>query len=338
MAAEAPFPCFMVRKDEAGNVISRVECITTKELPPDEVLIEVAYSSLNYKDALASKGHPGVVPHFPHVPGIDCAGVVVESRSSQFKAGDEVLVTGYDLGGAHWGGYSRFVRVPADWIVPRPITVTLRETMIYGTAGFTAAQCVTAVVERGITPDRGEIVVTGATGGVGSLAIAILAKLGYQVAAVSGKPERHDWLRELGASAILDRAAVVDESDRPMLAERWAAAIDAVGGKTLGTLVRSTKYRGVVAAYGLVGGDKFSLSVYPFLLRGVTLAGIDSARCPRPQRLEMWQKLSGPWHVENLERLASEATLDDLPDRVRQILAGEIVGRTLIVPTSKVAC
>jgi putative YhdH/YhfP family quinone oxidoreductase len=210
--------------------------------------------------------------------------------------------------------------------------------MIYGTAGFTAAQCVTAVVERGITPDRGEIVVTGATGGVGSLAIAILAKLGFQVAAVSGKPERHDWLRELGAATILDRSEVVDDSDRPMLSERWAAAIDAVGGKTLATLVRSTKYRGVVAAYGLVGGDKFSLSVYPFLLRGVTLAGIDSAKCPRPQRLEMWEKLSGPWHVENLERLASEATLDELPDRVRQILAGEIVGRTLIVPTSNLAC
>jgi putative YhdH/YhfP family quinone oxidoreductase len=327
----------MVRKDDAGKASSHVECITRDELPPDDVLIDVAYSSLNFKDALASQGHPGVVPRFPHVPGIDCAGVVVESRSPQFKPGDEVLVTGYDLGGAHWGGYSKFVRVPADWIVSRPASLSLRETMIYGTAGFTAAQCVAAIVERGITPDRGEIVVTGATGGVGSLAIAILAKLGYQVTAVSGKKERHDWLRNLGASTIVDRSTVVDESDRPMLTERWAAAIDAVGGKTLGTLVRSTKYRGVVAAYGLVGGDKFSLSVYPFLLRGVTLAGIDSAKCPRPQRLEMWQMLSGPWHVENLEQLASEATLDELPDRIRQILAGEIVGRTIIVPTSNVA-
>lgn len=328
----------MVRKDGAGTVSSRVECIARDELPSGDVLIEVAYSSLNYKDALASKGHPGVVPRFPHLPGIDCAGIVVESRSPQFKAGDEVLITGYDLGGAHWGGYSKYVRVPADWIVPRPASLTLRETMIYGTAGFTAAQCVTSIIERGITPDRGEIVVTGATGGVGSLATAILAKLGYQVAAVSGKPERHDWLRSLGATTILDRSAVIDESDRPMITERWAAAIDAVGGKTLATLIRSTKYRGVVAAYGLVGGDKFSLSVYPFLLRGVTLVGIDSAKCPRPQRLEVWQKLSGPWHVQNLERLASEATLDDLPERVRQILAGEIVGRTLVVPTSKLAC
>jgi acrylyl-CoA reductase (NADPH) len=334
MAAEATFPCFMVRKADAGGCTAAVERITLADLPVDDALIEVAYSSLNFKDALATKGHPGVVATFPHIPGIDCAGVVVESKSPQFKPGDEVLVTGYDLGGAHWGGYSKFVRVPAAWIVPLPAGLTHRETMIYGTAGFTAAQCVTAIVERGIVPELGEVVVTGATGGVGSLAIAILAKLGYRVAAVSGKADRHDWLRELGATTILDRADVLDESDRPMLSERWAAAVDSVGGKTLATLVRSLKYRGVVAACGLVGGDKFALSVYPFLLRGVTLAGIDSAKCPRPPRLEMWQKLSGPWKVDNLERLASEATLDELPHRVEQILAGGIVGRTLVVPTS----
>jgi acrylyl-CoA reductase (NADPH) len=336
MAAEAPFPCFMVRKDETGACTAAVERITLADLPADDVLIEVAYSSLNFKDALATKGHPGVVATFPHIPGIDCAGVVVESKSPQFKNRDEVLVTGYDLGGAHWGGYSKFVRVPAAWIVQLPAGLTLRETMIYGTAGFTAAQCVTAIVERGIVPELGEVVVTGATGGVGSLAIAILAKLGYRVAAVSGKADRHDWLRQLGATTILDRADVLDESDRPMLSERWAAAVDSVGGKTLATLVRSLKYRGVVAACGLVGGDKFALSAYPFLLRGVTLAGIDSAKCPRPPRLEMWQKLSGPWKVDNLERLASEATLDELPHRVEQILAGGIVGRTLVVPTSNV--
>jgi putative YhdH/YhfP family quinone oxidoreductase len=227
--------------------------------------------------------------------------------------------------------------VPAEWIVPLPAELTEREAMTYGTAGFTAAQCVTAIVDRGIDPERGEIVVTGATGGVGSIAVAILAKLGYQVAAVSGKADRHDWLRQLGASSVLGRGDVLDESEKPLLQERWAAAVDSVGGQTLSTLVRSTKYRGVITSYGLVGGDQLSLSVYPFLLRGVTLAGIDSAKCPRPQRLEMWKKLAGPWRIENLERLATEITLDELPARIQQILAGGVVGRTLVVPTSTAA-
>jgi acrylyl-CoA reductase (NADPH) len=334
MATNASFPCFMVRKDAAGKVTAAVEQIALDDLPPDEVLIDVAYSSLNYKDAIASQGHPGVVRRFPHVPGIDCAGVVAESKSPHYKPGDKVLITGYDLGGAHWGGYAKYVRVPADWIVPLPSGLTPREAMIYGTAGFTAAQCVTAIAERGIEPDRGEIVVTGATGGVGSIAVAILAKLGYQVAAVSGKSDRHDWLRQLGASNVLGRGDVLDESDKPLLPERWAAAVDSVGGQTLSTLVRSTKYRGVITSYGLVGGDQLSLSVYPFLLRGVTLAGIDSAKCPRSQRLEMWKKLAGPWRIENLDRLATEITLDDLPARIQQIMAGDVVGRTLVVPTS----
>lgn len=334
MAAHEKFPCYMVRQDAAGAATAAVEQITLDDLPPGDVLIEVFYSSLNYKDALAAQGHAGVVRRFPHVPGIDCAGIVVESKSAQYKSGDPVLVTGYDLGAGHWGGYSKYVRVPAEWVVPLPPGLTEREAMIYGTAGFTAAQCVTAIVDRGIDPERGEIVVTGATGGVGSLAVAILAKLGYQVAAVSGKTDRHDWLRQLGASSVLSRSDVRDESDRPFLSERWAAAVDSVGGLTLATLLRATKYRGVVAACGLVGGDKLSLSVYPFLLRGVTLAGIDSAKCPRPQRLEMWQKLVGPWRVEHLDRLAAEITLDELPARVRQILAGGVVGRTLVIPTS----
>ena len=182
---------------------------------------------------------------FPHVPGIDCAGTVVESTSPQYKPGDEVLVTGYDLGAGHWGGYSRYVRVPAEWIVPLPTGLSLRDAMIYGTAGFTAAQCVTAIVERGIEPERGPVVVTGATGGVGSLAVAILAKLGYEVAAVTGKPEQHDWLRRLGATTILGRDDVLDETDRPLLSARWAAAVDTVGGQPLATILRSIEHRGV---------------------------------------------------------------------------------------------
>jgi putative YhdH/YhfP family quinone oxidoreductase len=327
----------MVRKDADGRVAARVESITQAELLAGDVLIRVAYSSLNFKDALACQGHPGVVRTFPHVPGIDCAGVVVESASDEYRPGDEVLVTGYELGAGHWGGYSAFVRVPAEWIVRMPAGLSVREAMIYGTAGFTAAQSVSAIVERGIEPERGPVLVTGATGGVGSLAVAILSKLGYEVEAVTGKPEQEAWLRRIGAKRILGRDAIVDTSDRPLLASRWAAAIDTVGGQPLATVLRSTEYRGCVAACGLVAGTELALTVYPFILRGVTLAGIDSAKCPRPQRLEMWQKLAGPWRIERLEELAHDTTLDELTGCIQRILSGQMVGRTIVSPTSKTA-
>jgi acrylyl-CoA reductase (NADPH) len=331
------FPVFVARKDADGRVTARVEQLTVDELPAGEVLIRVAYSSLNYKDALASQGHPGVGRTLPHVPGIDCAGTVEESTSPDYRPGDRVIITGYDLGSGHWGGYSEFVRVPAEWIVPLPSGLTLRETMIYGTAGFTAAQCVSAITARGIEPGRGPVVVTGSTGGVGSIAVAILAKLGYEVEAVTGKLEHHDWLRKLGARTILNRDDVADDSDRPLLRSRWAAAVDTVGGKPLATILRSTQHRGCVAACGLVAGTEIPTTVYPFILRGVTLAGIDSANCPRPERLEMWEKLSGPWHVPQLDSIAEEITLDGLPDRIQKILAGQIVGRTVVVPKTKTA-
>ena len=328
------FPAFVVRKDADGRVAARVERLTIDELPPGEVLIRVAYSSLNYKDALASQGHPGVVRTLPHVPGIDCAGTVEDSSSPDYRAGDEVIITGYDLGAGHWGGYAEFVRVPAEWIVPLPSSLILRDTMIYGTAGFTAAQCVAAIVARGIEPSRGPVVVTGSTGGVGSIAVAILAKLGYEVEAVTGKQEHHDWLRKLGAHTILSREEVSDNSDRPLLRSRWAAAVDTVGSKPLATILRSTQHRGCVSACGLVAGTDIPTTVYPFILRGVTLAGIDSANCPRRERLEMWEKLSGPWHIPQLESLADEITLDELPDRIQKILAGQIMGRTIVTPRS----
>ena len=332
MSASGSFPAFMVRKDADGRVSACIEAIALDDLPPDDVLLRVAYSSLNYKDALACQGHPGVVRSFPHVPGVDCAGIVVESESADYRPGDEVLITGYELGAGHWGGYAAYVRVPAKWIVRLPNGLSLREAMIYGTAGFTAAQCVTAIVERGIGPERGPVVVTGATGGVGSLAVAILAKLGYDVAAVTGKSEQHAWLRQLGARTVLGRDEVVDTSDRPLLTARWAAAVDTAGGRPLATVLRSIDHRGCVAACGLVAGVELELTVYPFILRGVTLAGIDSANCPQPERLEMWQKLAGPWRVEQLAQIADKITLDELPDRVQRILAGQIVGRTIILP------
>lgn len=325
---------YVVRKNADGSIVAGVESIAIDELPPGDVTIEVAYSSLNYKDAMACQGHPGVVRSFPHVPGIDCAGTVVTSSSPAFSVGDEVLVTGFDLGAGHWGGYAAYVRVPADWIVRLPAGLTSREAMILGTAGFTAAQCVDAIVSCGIKPDRGPVVVTGATGGVGSIAVAILAKLGYGVTAVTGKTGQHGWLRQLGASTILEREEINDSTDRPLLPARFAAAVDTVGGQPLATVIRSIDHRGCVAACGLVAGVDLSLTVYPFILRGVTLAGIDSAKCPRPERLKMWEKLSTDWHIGRLEEIADEASLDELPERVQSILSGKIVGRTLVVPRS----
>lgn len=334
MSDTIKFPAFVVRKDTESRSAAHVEQLSSDSLPAGDVLIRVAYSSLNYKDALASQGHPGVVRSFPHVPGIDCAGTVEESASPDFRRGEEVLVTGYELGSGHWGGYAEFVRVPADWVVPLPHGLTLRESMIYGTAGFTAAQCVAAIVAHGVEPTRGPVVVTGATGGVGSISVAILAKLGYQVEAVTGKLEHHDWLRKLGAQSIIDRNDVIDETDRSLLAARWAAAVDSVGGNPLATILRSTGHRGCVSACGLVAGVDIHLTVHPFILRGVTLAGIDSAKCPRPERLDIWQKLAGPWRISHLDEIADEITLDELPDRIQKILAGKIVGRTIVTPRS----
>src|SRR4051794_40205150 len=332
MPNQSTFAAFVVRKDAGGKVSAQVERLSLDDLPADEVLIRIEYSSLNYKDALASQGHPGVVRELPHVPGIDCAGQVVESTAPDYKAGDEVLVTGYDLGAGHWGAYAEFVRVPAEWIVRLPGGLTSREAMIYGTAGFTAAQCVAAIIGRGIGPDRGPVVVTGATGGVGSIAVAILAKLGYEVEAVTGKREHHDWLRRLGARIILDRSDVADETDRPLLTSRWAAGVDTVGSVPLTTILRSTQHRGCVAACGLVAGVDLHLTVHPFILRGVTLAGIDSSKCPRPERLDMWQKLAGPWHIDQLNDFAHEIMFSELPDSIQKILAGQIAGRTLVRP------
>lgn len=330
-----PFPCCMVRRDASGQLLAGIETIGVEQLPPGDVLIRVAYSSLNFKDALAMQGHTGVVRSLPHVPGIDCAGTVVESASLCFTSGDEVLVTGYELGAGRWGGLSAYVRVPADWVVTLPAGLSPRDAMIYGTAGFTAAQCVAAIVARGIEPARGPVVVSGATGGVGCLAVAILAKLGYYVEAVSGKLERKDWLQSLGASAILSRSEVLDDTSRPLLAARWAAAIDTVGGKPLETILRSIQHRGCVAACGLVAGDQLHTTVYPFILRGLTLAGIDSAKCPRKERLEIWNLLASTWRIEQLSKIAEEIPLDQVVDRAQELLRGTVAGRTIVAISSR---
>jgi acrylyl-CoA reductase (NADPH) len=334
VAIEGTFPALIVRRNAAGNVVCGVEEIGVDDLPPGEVLIQVACSSLNYKDALACRAQHGIVDSLPHVPGIDCAGRVAESTAPDFCPSDPVLVTGYEQGAPRWGGFSAYVRVPAAWIVRMPPDWTAEDAMTYGTAGFTAAQCVQAIQHHGIQPSAGEVVVTGATGGVGSIAVALLAKLGYTVVAVTGKPERHELLGQLGAARVVGREEVDDRTEGPLLESRWAAAVDTVGGNILGTLIRSTKYRGCVTACGLVAGTEFPATVYPFLLRGVTLHGIDSAKCPREPRLAIWHKLANEWKLDNLAPLRREITLSEVPAAVADMLAGKAVGRTLVRPVA----
>jgi putative YhdH/YhfP family quinone oxidoreductase len=325
------FTAYVVRKSaESGAIAANVEEITSDALPPGDVLIRVAYSSLNYKDALACQGHPGVVRNFPHVPGIDAAGVVETSQSFDFQPGDEVIVTGYELGSGHWGGFAEYVRVPAAWIVPRPVGLTLRESMIIGTAGFTAAQAVQAIRQREISAGSGPIAVTGATGGVGTIAVAILSQLGYEVVAVTGKPQAADFLRDLGASQVVGREEVTDRTDRPLLSARWAASVDTVGGDILSTVIRQTDHRGCVTACGLVAGTDLDLTVFPFILRGITLAGIDSAKCPMPERRDVWARLASEWKLADLERIACDISIQELPEQVEAILQGQVQGRTVV--------
>lgn len=329
MAKESRFRCYLVTKTDdhfRGEVAER----TIDDLPAGDVLVRVAYSSLNYKDALSATGHPGVTRKFPHVPGIDAAGTVVESRSPDWRADDEVIVTSYDLGQNTWGGYGQYVRVPAGWVVRKPAGLSLRESMILGTAGFTAGLSLWALAEHGVRAGDGEVLVTGASGGVGSLAVALLAKAGYRAVASTGKDTAHDLLKRLGASGVVGRDEVDDASAKPLLAERWAGAIDTVGGRTLATIVRSLRRGGAVAACGLVGGADLPLTVYPFILRGAQLIGIDSADCPNDRRVAVWQRLADEWKLDKLAELATEVTLEGLGPQIEKILHGHVTGRVVV--------
>lgn len=332
------FRCYYVTKDAAGKVSAAVTERPLSDLPSGDVLIRVAYSSLNYKDALAAQAHPGVARTTPHIPGIDAAGTIEECAAAAttpegtpFQVGQQVVVTGYDLGSGAWGGYSEYIRVPAKWVVPLPSGLSLRETMIYGTAGFTAGLSLDALQRHGVTPDQGEIVVTGSSGGVGSVAVALLAKAGYKVAAVSGKPAADAFLKKLGAARVLPRSEAHDESKKPLLSTRWAGAVETVGGNTLSTVLRSTNRGGCVTACGLVGGMDLNMTVYPFILRGVTLRGIDSAETPMSRRLELWHHLAGDWKPPHLDALVTQTVpLDGLAEQIQQILRGETMGRVLV--------
>lgn len=324
------FRCYCVDKGPSGRLSGTVMQRPLAELSEGDVLVRVVYSSLNYKDALAAVGHPGIVRKFPHVPGVDAAGVVVQSGVYEFVAGDEVLVTGFDMGSNHWGGLAEYVRVPQEWLVPLPHGLSLHESMMLGTAGLTAALCVDALQQHAVTPDAGPIVVTGASGGVGSLAVAILVRLGYHVAAVTGKPAAHDLLRTLGAREILGREEVDDQSGKGLLSARWAGAVDAVGGNILSTILRATLHGGCVAACGMAGGTNLPVTVYPFILRAVTLAGVDAAWFPLPKRHELWQRLAGPWKPEHLDLIAHDCTLDEISPKILQMIDGQSQGRWVV--------
>jgi putative YhdH/YhfP family quinone oxidoreductase len=303
-----------------------------QDLPAGEVLIKVAYSALNYKDALSATGNKGVTKKYPHTPGVDAAGHVVESHHPQFQAGEAVIVTGYDLGMNTAGAFAEYIRVPANWVVKLPNHLALKDSMIYGTAGFTAAQSILQLQHSGLRPDQGEVLVTGATGGVGSLGVALLANLGYHVVAATGKPQSHDFLRTLGAKEIIGRDTLRDDPNRPLLKSRWAGVLDTVGGDILAAAIKSTQYRGRVSCCGLVASPQLSLTVFPFILRGVHLLGIDSAQCPEETRLKIWELLAGDWNIAALlPKLVIDSDLVKLNTvYIDQILQGQIQGRVVI--------
>lgn len=300
------------------------------DLPEGDILINVKYSSLNYKDALSAIGNRGVTRTYPHTPGIDAAGIVVESNNNNFKIGDKVIVTGYDLGMNTTGGYGEYIRVPAEWVVKLPQNLSLRESMIYGTAGFTAALSVYKLVTSGVKPIDGDILVTGATGGVGSIAISILSKLDYNVIAATGKAHEREMLLRIGAKDIVDRKEIDDDSGKALLKGRWAGVIDTVGGNMLATAIKSTNYGGSVTCCGNVASHEFSTSVYPFILRGVTLFGIDSVQCPMDIRLKIWDNLSSYWKPNNLNDNVDEVSLEGLSKKIDMILVGKHKGRTIV--------
>ncbi|WP_407270269.1 acryloyl-CoA reductase [Radiobacillus sp. PE A8.2] len=324
------FRAFQVNQiDEAFS--ANVTMLSVDDLPDTEVLIKVQYSSINYKDALATVPNSTIVKHYPFVPGIDLAGIVVESNDTRFKEGDSVIATSYEIGVSHYGGFSEYARIPADWIVPLPEGLSLQEAMIYGTAGFTAALSVHRLENNGLSPQDGKVLVTGATGGVGSMAVAMLAKLGYEVVASTGKHSAHEFLKKIGASEVIGREDVLADKIKPLDKQLWAGAVDPVGGQTLAAIVSKLKYGGGVAASGLTGGTQVPTAVFPFILRGVSLLGVDSVYCPMSLRKALWERMADDLKPVGLQHLmAGTTTLEKLPQELRRILDGNALGRTVI--------
>jgi acrylyl-CoA reductase (NADPH) len=321
----------LVLEKEGDTAVAQIRELDEAALPPGEVTVAVEYSTLNYKDGLAlSPSGGGIVRSYPHVAGIDFAGRVAASDDARYRPGDKVVLTGWRVGEVHWGGYAQKARVKADWLVPLPHGLTTRQAMAVGTAGFTAMLAVLALEDHGLTPDKGEVLVTGAAGGVGSVAVAVLAGLGYQVAAVTGRPESEAYLRDLGASRIIPRADLAETVKRPLETETWAGCVDAVGGAMLARVLGQLKYGASVAAVGLAGGTGLPASVIPFLLRGVNLLGIDSVMAPYERRLRAWGRVVTDLPMDKLEAMVRVAGLSDLPTLGAAILKGEVQGRVVV--------
>jgi acrylyl-CoA reductase (NADPH) len=322
------FDAILIEKAEQGSRASLTR-LEEAQLPAGDVTVRVAYSTLNYKDALAIAGKAPVVRSFPMVPGIDLAGTVEHSDHPAYRPGDQVVLNGWGVGETHWGGLAGRARVKGDWLVPLQAPFTPRQAMAIGTAGYTAMLCVLALERHGVAPGDGEVLVTGAAGGVGSVAVALLAKLGHRVVAMTGRPEEAAYLRALGAAEVIDRTGYA-EPGKPLARERWAGAVDVVGGQVLANLCAAMRYRGTIAACGLAGGMGLPATVAPFILRGVTLAGVDSVMCPRPDRLEAWRRLARDLDIARLEALTTELPLPQAIGAADDLLAGRIRGRVVI--------
>ncbi|TKH01927.1 acryloyl-CoA reductase [Peribacillus simplex] len=324
------FDALVVNKQDDQFTVN-IQQLSLDDLPQGEVLIRVHYSGVNYKDSLAAIPNGNIVSSYPIVPGIDMAGVVVSSEDSRFKEGDEIIATSYGIGVSQSGGYSQFARVPAEWIVPLPDGLTMKEAMIIGTAGFTAALSVLRLEENNLTPEQGSVLVTGATGGVGSFAVSILSKLGYSVEASTGKESEHGYLKKIGAATIVSREDIYDGKLRALGKQKWSGAVDPVGGEPLASVLSQIKYGGAVAVSGLTAGTSLPATVFPFILRGVNLLGIDSVNCPMDTRLKVWHRLATDFKLEHLEQLVQqEITLEELPDVLPTLLKGEARGRTIV--------
>ena len=329
MALPQTFKAMVVSETPEKTFVREIKQRALDDLPAGELIIEVKYSSLNYKDALSASGNKAVTKKYPHTPGIDVAGVVANSTTRLFAVGDEVTVTGFDLGMNTPGGFGQYISVPALWATRLPQGLSLKDSMGYGTAGLTAALCILRLMASGLTKDSGEVLVTGATGGVGSIAVAILGKLGFNVVAATGKSAEHDFLKGLGAGAVISREEANDTSGRPLQKPRWAGVVDTVGGNILATALKSAKYAGLVAACGNAMSPELNINVFPFILRGVSLLGVDSVEIPMRARQMAWSKLAGEWKVD-LSTIVKEVSLEELNPQIDAILKGGVRGRVLV--------
>ena len=321
---------FLVEKTGDKEFVAEVKEIAIPKCGENEIVIKVTYSSLNYKDALSSVGNPGVTRNFPHITGIDVAGTVYESTSSIFKVGERVLVTGYDMGMNTNGGHAEFVKIPADWVARIPDAITDKEIMTFGTAGLTAALSVNELMDNGVRPESGSILVTGATGGVGSIAVSILSKIGFTVIAISGKEEKIDYLKRIGASEVILRDTFNEEAKKPMMAEKYAGVVDTVGGEVLANALKYIKYDGVATCCGLTSSHELNTNVFPFILRGVRLIGIDSVECKLEKKQAAWEKIASKWKIDTLSNITNEITLNEVKDAYSLLLAGKAVGRYVV--------